>query len=164
MAENIEELPKSKSQVKRELHELQELGKILVSLPNKQLAKIPVSEQLRDEITMAKSFKHGALSRQLKHIGRLMPREDVATIRLALDNVQQPHKEEVNAFREVELWRDRLLEGDQDLVNELELKYENFERQHVSQLLRNAKKENELNKPPKSARLLFKHLASVQKN
>jgi len=164
MVEDFNEQSKSKSQIKRELHELQLLGKQLVALPNKQLANIPISENLRDAIVAAKSFKHGAISRQLKYIGSLMPNEDEASIRKALNKLQQPHKDEVNEFHELEQWRDRLLQGDQVLLNELASRFNSFERQHISQLVRNAKKEQEQNKPPRSARLLFKHLTEMQRD
>lgn len=140
MDQDLEELPKSKSQIKRELHELQALGKQLVALPGKQLANIPISDKLRDAIVAARSMKHGALSRQMKFVGNLMPNEDVASIRMALDKLQQPHKDEIKAFHELEQWRDRLLQGDQALLDELVNKFDNFERQHVSQLIRNAKR------------------------
>lgn len=164
--ENIDELeedlPKSKSQIKREMHELQALGKQLVELPQKQIGNIPVSDDLRDAVISAKSFKHGALRRQLQYIGSLMPKEDEASIRKALNEIQQLHKDEVSAFHEVEQWRDRLLQGDKALLEELAKRFKKFDRQHIRQLVRNAKKEQEKNKPPKSARLLFKYLTDIQ--
>lgn len=163
MEEIFEELPKSKSQIKREMHELQALGKQLFELPDKQLVLIPISEKLRDAIAVAKTMKHGALKRQVKYLGGLMPDEDETAIRLALDKLQQPHKKEVEAFHELEQWRDRLLQGDKILLDELVDKYENFERQYINQLIRNAKKEQSLNKPPKSARQLFKYLTEIRR-
>ncbi len=158
------EQPKSKSQIKRELLELQALGKQLVDLPDKQLINFPISEKLRDAILAAKTMKHGALSRQFKYIGNLMPNEDDASIRKALDKLQQPHRDEVNALHLLEEWRDRLLQSDQVLLDELALKFDEFERQYVGQLIRNSKKEQAQNKPPKSARLLFKYLSELQQN
>ena len=81
---DAEERPKSKSQVKRELQELQELGKQLVTLSTKHLMNMPLSDELREAVVAAKSFKHGALNRQFKYIGSFMPHEDVAAIRAAL--------------------------------------------------------------------------------
>lgn len=156
------EQPKSKSQIKRELHELQVLGKQLIQLPDKQLLNIPVSEKLREAILIAKTMKHGALSRQSKYIGNLMPNEDEASIRKALEKLQQPHKDKVDRFHALEEWRDRLLQGDQTLIDELALKFDKFERQYVGQLTRNAKKEQALDKPSKSSRLLFKYLSELQ--
>jgi len=164
MEQETEEFTKSKSQIKRELHALQALGKQLVELPDKQLVNVPVSEKLRDAIHSAKTMKHGALSRQLKYIGNLMPNEDEVSIRKALDKLQQPHKDDVIAFHKLEEWCDKLLQGDQALLDELASKFDNFERQYVGQLIRNAKKEQTLNKPPKSARLLFKYLSELQQS
>ncbi len=162
MEQDYEELPKSKSQIKRDLLELQALGKQLVELPDKQLFLIPISDKLRDALIAAKSFRHGALKRQLKYIGSLMPNEDAPLIIQALDKLQQPHKKEVKVFHQIEEWRDKLLEGDENILNELVSKFENFERQYVNQLIRNAKKEQAMNKPPKSSRLIFKYLSELK--
>ena len=159
--QDVEEQPKSKSQIKRELRELQALRKQLVELPQKQLVDIPVSDKLRDAVVDAKILRHGAIRRQLQYIGKLMVKEDEASIRSALYKLQQPNKDEVNAFREIEQWRDQLLRDDYDLLDELTNRFTNFDRQHIRQLIRNAKKEQELNKPPKSARLLFKYLTEM---
>ena len=141
---------------------MQLLGKLLVDLSGKQLIHIPISGRLKDAIDLAKSMKHGALKRQIKYIGSLMSDEDEASIRIALNKLQQSHNQEVSEFHELEQWRDRLLQDDKDLLNELADKFDNFDRQRVSQLIRNSKKEQTLNKPPKSARLLFKYLAEIK--
>lgn len=154
--------PKSKSQLKREMHELQVLGKQLVELAPKQLVGIPISDKIREAIVAAKSLRHGAVRRQLQYIGSLMPKEDEASIRKALNEVKQPHRNEIKAFHEVEQWRDQLLQGDQALLDDLVNKLVNVDRQYIRQLIRNAKKEQEHNKPPKSARLLFKYLDEIQ--
>ncbi len=161
--EQEEDLPKSKSQIKREMHELQALGKQLVELPPKQLVDIPLSEKIRDAIVAAKTLKHGAIRRQLQYIGRLMQKENEESIRTMLHKLQQPHKDEVRAFHQLEQWRDQLLQDDQDLLNELAIKFEKFRpstRQTIDTKCK--RKEQELNKPPKSARLLFKYLTEMQ--
>ena len=164
MEHDLEEDYKSKSQIKRELHALQDLGRQLFELPERQLEHFPVSDNLREAIHTAKSMKakHGALKRQLKYIGGLMVDEDEVAIHKALDALRNAHQQEVDQFHELEQWRDKLIVGDQDLFEELANKFEQFERQHVSQLIRNARKEQQLNKPPKAARLLFKYLTDLQ--
>ncbi len=162
--QDIEEQEKSKSQIKREMHELQALGKQLVGLPHKQLVNIPMSDKLRYAVIAAKTLKRGAIRRQLQYIGKLMPKEDEASIRTALNELQQPHKDEVDALHEIERWRDQLLLGDQGLLNELATRFVNFDRQHITQLIRNATREQEQKKSPKSARLLFKYLIRVKTN
>lgn len=163
MEQEFDELPKSKSQIKRELHELQALGKTLVALPDKQLMNIPISDKLKDAIHAANTMKHGALSRQLKYIANLMPDEDALAIRTALDKLTKSHQKSIDEFHEVEAWRDRLLQGDQVLFDSLVESFDDFERQYVNQLIRNAKKELKLDKSPKSARQLFQYLSELKK-
>lgn len=152
---------KSKSQVKRELHALQDLGKQLIELSPKQLQAMPLSEPLREAVLQAKSFSRRALQRQLKYIGGLMPHEDVDAIYRALDGLLRPHRQQVQAFHETEQWRDKLIAGDEALLNELVDRF-NADRQHLRQLVRNAQKEQAQNKPPRSARVLFQYLTELQ--
>ena len=161
--QEIDDLPKSKSQIKRDLQKLQALGKQLFELSEKQLTHVPVSNTLRDAIVVAKNMKHGALNRQLKYIGNLMPNEDEMSIRKALDKSQQSNQGEVNYNSMLEEWRDRLLKNDHVLLNELALRFDCLERQHIAQLIRNEKKEKIQNKPSKSAKLLLQYLIDIQK-
>lgn len=166
MHNNIEQkdssLQKSKSEIKRELQKLQLLGKQLVELTEKQLIDFPISNTLKDAIFAAKNMKHGALNRQLKYIGNLMPNEDEVSIRKSLNKPQQSNQGEVNYYSMLEEWRDRLLQSDQVLLDELALKFDCLERQYIRQLIRNEKKEKIQKKTSKSAKLLLKYLTDLQ--
>ena len=50
-------LPPSKSQRKREAHALQSLGKKLTSLREKDLAKIPITDEIRSALQEYKDFQ-----------------------------------------------------------------------------------------------------------
>jgi ribosome-associated protein len=152
---------KSKTQIKREVLELKGLGKEIVGLPEKILQKLPLSESFLEAILAARSMNRGALQRQLRYIAGLVPNEDVDAIRKALEELQQPHHQQVREFQQLEHWRDRLLGGDEELPNELALRFPRYDRQHVRQLARNAVREREQNKPPKSARALFQYLSEL---
>ena len=91
-----------------------------------------------------------------------MVEEDVETIQIQLKQIGLPKQQEVEAFHKVEEWRDQLIAGDNDLMNELVTQFENADRQHLRQLVRNATKEAQQNKPPKASRLLFKYLNELQ--
>lgn len=79
----------SKSQRKREMHALQEIGKILVELPSPQLAKIPMPEELAEAVKTARAIKsHEAKRRQLQYIGKLMREIDPEPIQKALARIQ----------------------------------------------------------------------------
>ena len=153
--------PKSKSQIKREFKQLQELGRQLVELSDKQLVSLPLSETILELILAAKKLKHGVFNRQIRLIGGRMPAEDVEGIQTGLDRIKQSHKVSVRQFHEVEQWRDQLMQGDEELFQTLMERFSTFDRQRVNQLIRNAKKEHEQNKTPKSARLLFQYLKTL---
>ncbi len=158
---HIFEDKKSKSQVKRELMALQKLGKDLIEMKGKGLNDLPLSDVMRNAILHARTLTRGALKRQLQFIGGLMVREDVEAITKQLNNQLQPIKQEVDAFHQVESWRDGLIAGEVGLLDELIDQYEKLDRQYLTQLIRNAKKEREQQKTPKSARLLFDYLSSL---
>ena len=162
MIEDNEEFTKSKSQVKREMQELRDLGKELVELPVGELKKFQFSEPLYDAIVLAQASKREALRRQLQHIGKLLREEDDAAIRQTLTRISQPRRVEVKAFHETEQWRDRLLGGDDAVINQLVIQYPDADRQHIRQLVRNAHKENLQEKPPKSSRLLFQYIKGLK--
>jgi len=62
----------NKTQIKREIKVLNNLGKQLVGLPANQLASIELSDEMRAAINDAKRFSKGALQRQLRRIASLM--------------------------------------------------------------------------------------------
>lgn len=153
---------KSKSQIKRELHALHELGKQLVALPDSRLQTLQLTEPLLTAIKDARRFKRAALKRQLQYIAGLMREVDAAAVQHALDGFHRPQQQQVEALHEVEDWRDALLAGDEVLLDELVRRFQNADRQHLRQLVRNANRERQLNKPPKSARALFRELSVLR--
>ncbi len=155
------EFEKSKSQIKRELLALKDLGKELLKLPVKDLDKLNLSERLYEALVKAQGMTKGALKRQTGTIGGLMVHEDYDEIKLSIDKIRQQHNGEIKQFHQLEIWRDQLLTGDNEVMTTLRNRFEAFDIQHVRQLIRNANKEVEQEKPPKSARILFKYLQQL---
>lgn len=162
MTDAVEPERKSKSQIKREMQALRDLGKRLVELPPASLARIRVSDDTRDAVVAARSMKREALRRQLGHIGGLLRQEDADAILLTLEQISQPHRQQVEAQHELEQWRDRLLAGDASLIDTLAQRLPGLDRQHVRQLVRNAIRERTQDKPPKSARALYRYLDDLR--
>lgn len=152
---------KSRSQVKREFRELKNLGIQLAGLSKGQLRDMPLSENVRDALLAAKGMTRTALQRQYRYLSSLLAEEDVAAIRAALTGELQPHAEEVAALHEVEQWRDKLLSGDESQLAVFVERYPDCDRTHLRQLVRNAKKEGDLDKPPRSARQLFRYIRQM---
>jgi ribosome-associated protein len=63
-------------------------------------------------------------------------------------------------FHRLERWRDQLLVDDGAITELLET-YPELDMQHLRGLIRNARKEQATNKPPKSSRELFQYLRSL---
>ena len=152
---------KSKSQVKRELKALQELGRQLVELAPANLERVTLPEDARQAVIEARQLKREARRRQLQRIGKLLRGVDEASLREALQRIDQPHREEVRRLHQLEQWRDRLVDGDDKVLDEILVRHPDAERQHLRQLARNAALEQQRGQSPKSARLLFRYLAEL---
>ena len=151
-----EEEGKSKSQVKREMHELQKLGEELIALSAASRARVPLDDELKDALQLADklSNKREALRRHIQFIGRLMRTRELEPIEQALAILRNTNQAATRQFHKVETWRDKLL-AENDAVTEFIAEYPEIDVQQLRQLIRNAKKEQEKQQPPKYYRELF---------
>lgn len=100
----------SKSALKRQAHELQRLGNVLIALPPDRLKSIPIGEGLRDAIELAHRITaREGLRRQRQLIGKLMRDADADAIREALETGSASHRAEVAMAHAAEDWRERML-------------------------------------------------------
>lgn len=154
---------KSKSELKREMNALQDLGRDLVELSDKDLTKIPMSEALFDAIQLARKIQNtrGGYRRQLQLIGKLMRLEDAAPIQASLDSIRLTGLQSTTQFHALERWRDRIISEGQSALDEFVEQHPQADRQQLRQLLLNIQREQKNNKPPKSARQLFKYLREL---
>jgi len=152
----------SKSQVKRELLALQELGARLLALPPGVLARVPLGDEVRAAIEEARRIKaHGARRRQVRYIGKLLRDEDAGAIERAVAGANGEAEAQKRRLRVLEDWRERLLrEGDPALSRLIE-EYPRADRQHLRLLVRTALREEEQGKPPAAARKLFRYLREL---
>ena len=152
----------SKSQKKREMDALQDLGKELVALGRESLAKIALPEDLLDAVRDCQRFtQHEAKRRQLQYIGRIMRNIDPAPIRAALDEINGVSAVATARMHALERLRTRLLE-DEKVLGEIATNHPGADLQHLRQLRRNALKEQELAKPPRAYRELFRILRGLE--
>lgn len=156
--EDDPDTPKSKSQRKREVNALQDLGTALEALPKDKLAKVPLPDTLADALREAKRItSHEGKRRQMQYIGKLMralTEDEVEAIRRVLATFVGASKAETARLHAIERWRDRLIAGD-DAVTEFIAAHPDTDVQALRTLVRNARKEAQQAKPPKSSRELF---------
>lgn len=156
-----EELQPSKTQRKKEMQSLQDLGEELTELSTDQIAGLDLPDNLRGALLEAKRIsKRGAIRRQLQYVGRLMRDVDAAPIRAQLDALKGLSAEHTARLHAAERWRERLLEDDDALAAFLS-ENTHADSQHLRTLIRNARHEAKEGKPPKSFRELFRAVRDV---
>jgi len=156
---------KSRSQIKREMVSLQQMGERLVGLSDDQIQVIDMPDDLREAALSAKKLKsHGARKRQLKFVGALMRKIDTSPISDALYEIDRGRSVQVAEFHMIEKIRDELVKGNDAPLEDIIGKFPNADRQKLRQLVRNARKELNKNKPPKSSRALFKYIKKLAEN
>jgi len=152
----------SKSALKREMTDLQTLGADLVALSKDQLKKVELPDALRDAVRDAQRFtQHGAHRRQLQYIGKLMRTLDPEPIRAALDEINGLSAAANARMHALERLRTRFLE-DETVIGEIAAAHPQADLQQLRQLRRNALKEQQLGKPPRAFRELFRVLRELQ--
>lgn len=150
----------SKSQKKRDMLALQDVGEALVKLSLDSIKKLDLPEQLLSAVMEAKRIptsKHGAFKRQMQYIGKVMRNVDAAPIAEQLEAMSAPNKKQTALHHLAERWRERLLEDTTSLGGFLN-EFPEADRSLLEQHIRDTKDERAKNKPPKHFRLLYQAL------
>ena len=152
----------SKSQRRREALEIRSLASQLISLNPSRLSEVPLDEQLRAEIERARSIKSNvARKRQLQYVAKLLRREELDAVLDALDSFENEARQLTARQHRVEAWRDEMIESGDAAVGALLDRRRDADGQAIRQLVRNARREAQNNKPPSAARALFKLLREL---
>lgn len=145
----------SKSQKKREVESLQDLGAELVKLPDAQFERIELPEALREAVALCRRItQNSALRRQRQYIGKLMRSIDPAPIQAQLDAFKGVSAAENARLHQAEKWREKLIADNEALTLFLN-RYPDIDVTHLRQLIRNARDEAARNKPPRAFREIY---------
>ncbi len=135
----------SKSQVKRDMHALLDLGKQLIGLPPERLRQLPLEERLYEAIREAqRTTSREGLRRQTHYVGKLMRAAPADEIRHQLDVWENGSREETAAMHRLEGLRERLIQDDEALTDLL-ARYPGADVQHLRAVIRAARKEAQHN-------------------
>jgi ribosome-associated protein len=150
----------SKSERKRLSDELQRLGEALIELPAMEFDVLPLPENLRDAVLLARRITaHGGLARQKQYIGKLMRKIDVAPIRDALAARGERQRIEALQFRRIEQWRDRIVEEGLPAIERLLSETSaSIDADTLLALANDARHERRTESPPHASRELFRLL------
>lgn len=154
----------SKSELKRQSDALQKMGETLVEAARDRVKRVPMPEDVRDAILECQQItNHEGRRRQMQFVGkkmRTLDEAEVAEIQKAIDSWKGASKSETAAMHALERRRDKLLADDKALTVLLEENPE-LDVQQLRTLIRNARKEQAENKPPKAYREIFQILKQV---
>ncbi|WDZ97784.1 ribosome biogenesis factor YjgA [Herbaspirillum sp. WKF16] len=154
----------SKSQLKREMDALQKLGEALVAEPRDRVKRVPMPEDVRDAILECQLIKdHEGRRRQMQYVGkkmRTLEADELAIIQKTIDSWRGASKAETAVMHALERRREKLL-ADDGALTELRDRHPEIDLQHMRTLIRNARKEQAENKPPKAYREIFQILKQL---
>jgi ribosome-associated protein len=131
----------SKTQLKKDMHELQALGEALVGLPEDRVADLPISDSLRDAVAeYRRTRSHEGKRRQMQYIGKLMRKNDAEPIREAVASMRLGRAKDALALHEAERWRVELIAGD-DALTRWTAEHPSTDLQQLRSLIRAARKD-----------------------
>ncbi len=160
LSSELEQELKSKTEIKKEMHQLQDFAQSIVEMSKHQRSRLPLSEDLKDAMIVADKIrnKHEALRRHIRHIAKILLETDLDPIYQAIDVMANKHQQETAKFVRLESLRDELIEQGNEAIEALLAEFENMERQKLKQLVRNAAKEKKAEKLGKHYKNLFAYL------
>jgi len=157
----------SKSQLKREMTALQKMGQELVEQARERVKRVPMPEDVREAILICQQIKdHEGRRRQMQYVGkkmRTLDEAEIALIQKTIDSWKGASKSETAAMHALERRRDKLL-ADDNALTELMAEHPQLDVQQLRTMIRNARKEQAENKPPKAYREIFQILKDLQKS
>jgi ribosome-associated protein len=134
----------SKSELKRQAHELQDLGEAMLALPDERLAALPMSDTLLEAVRELKRTRsHEGRRRQMQYVGKLMRQhsaEQLEPLREAVAQSQLGRAKDTLALHRAERWRDELL-ADEDALTRWLAAHPGSDTQHLRSLVRAARKD-----------------------
>ena len=144
----MDEELKSKTEIKKEMHQLQDFAQSLIEMSKHQRSLIPLNEDLKHAMIVADKIKnkHEALRRHIRHTAKILLETDLAPIHQAIDVMANKHQQATAKFVRLENIRDELIAQGNDGVEALLLEFKEMDRQKLKQLVRNAAKEKKAEK------------------
>ncbi len=100
----------SRSEQKRRFKQMESAARELSELGDLDLKRLPVGNQLKEEITLCRKTKAGARKRQVKYIAKLLQQEDIGEILRFLQEKKGSKLEENQYLHEAERLRDTIVD------------------------------------------------------
>lgn len=143
--ENVER--PNKSQIKRDMQALYEQAAYICELKAEKIQRLELGPTILNAIEELKRIKSiVARKRHIQYITRLLSEQsNLEDIQHCLFEYQNPHLLQQQMDRKVDTVSKKLLNGEQDTIDEIMSQPRLTDRQNFLQLLRNAQKEHQKN-------------------
>ena len=151
----------SKSQRKRDMDELRKLANRLAELNQEQINQIN-DVVIKESVEATRKITKGnARKRQIQYTAKLLSKIDTTDIRQLVDTLDASSALYVQKFHSLESWRERLIQSDDTVLNEIFLEHPDCDRQQLRQLTRTAIKERAIDDQGLHFRKLFQFLKQL---
>ncbi len=131
----------SKTQLKKAMHELQDLGEALVALPDERVTALALPESLLAAVQeFRRTRSHEGRRRQMQYVGKLMRRIDPEPIRQAVAAMRLGQAKDALTLHQAESWRKRMIESD-DAMTGWAAEFPASDLQQLRSLIRAARKD-----------------------
>ncbi len=153
----------NKTRIKQEISAVLSMAEEICQLSPSQVAEFALPENIENAIRDAtKLGQNSARKRLLKYITAQLRNIDTEAVQEKLARLRNQSAHAVREHHQTERWRDQLLaDNGAQRLTEFISEFPAADSQHIRQLQRNAQKEAKEEKPPKSARLLYKYLKEI---
>lgn len=156
--EEIKQEGRGRTAAKRAAKAIEEIAIQLTELPEAKLAKLPLDDDLLQELLLARSTRgHGSRKRQIKHFaGHLRRFDRLEELDAFLSGEHETHYQDTQDFHNLEQLRDRLCSANtfEAALAEIQQAYPQTNSKKLARLARNVHE----NSDKKSYREIFRQL------
>ena len=156
----------NKTQIKRDIELVSAMAEEICEISEAQIVALALPENIQNAILDAAKMPHkAARKRLLKYITAQLRKLDIEPAKEKLARIKSKSAHATREHHQAERWRDQLLgENANDALTRLLTELPYADSQHLRQLQRNSQKELKAEKPPKSARLLYRYIKELIEN
>lgn len=156
----------NKTQIKRDIAVISSMAEEICEISEGQLIALELPENVQNSILEAAKMPHkAARKRLLKFITAQLWKIDIEPVKEKLARIKSKSAHATREHHQAERWRDQLLgENGHDALTHLLTELPHADSQHLRQLQKNAQKELKAEKPPRSARLLYRYIKELVEN
>ncbi|MBF0282775.1 MAG: DUF615 domain-containing protein [Zetaproteobacteria bacterium] len=160
-----EDLPPSKSQLKREAEAQTDLGKKLLEMKPSERKMLPLSGELLKALEESDRIHHHvAKKRQMKLLGKILRAMDSSAVAAVVNHLEKDELARTKHFHMIEKWRDRLINDGDIAIQQFIDEYPLASRQQLREWVRQANRDLAQEKPSRAARLIFKYIRETISN